>query len=173
MKRACVVVLGEVGRSPRIRYQALSLAGFMNVHMIGYQGGADPSHSNLKVSHMTPYTYSIKPKIIDYFIKSMWQALSLFLFMISENRYDFVLCQNPPAIPTLFVCWIYCLFFRAKFIIDWHNYGYSIMALTHGKNSKIVRLAAWIEYYAGRKADYNFCVSEAMKNDLLENQNIQ
>lgn len=173
MKRACVVVLGEVGRSPRTRYHALSMAQFMEVHLIGYKGGADPSHPNITISHLRTYPSTSCPPLLNYLLKSIWQTISLFLFMISENRYDFVLCQNPPAIPTLFVCWMYCLFFRAKFVIDWHNYGHSIMALAHSKDSKIVKLASSIEYYFGRKADYNFCVSEAMKNDLLQNQNIQ
>lgn len=38
-KRVCVVVLGDVGRSPRMQYHALSLAasGF-DVDIIGYGG---------------------------------------------------------------------------------------------------------------------------------------
>lgn len=38
-KRACVVVLGDVGRSPRMQYHSLSLAkeGF-NVDLVGYKG---------------------------------------------------------------------------------------------------------------------------------------
>jgi hypothetical protein len=41
-KRACVVVLGDIGRSPRMQYHSLSLAkeGF-NVELIGYRG-TDP-----------------------------------------------------------------------------------------------------------------------------------
>ena len=38
-KRACIVVLGDIGRSPRMQYHALSLAkeGF-EVDIIGYAG---------------------------------------------------------------------------------------------------------------------------------------
>lgn len=38
-KRACVVVLGDIGRSPRMQYHSLSLAdaGY-NVRLIGYEG---------------------------------------------------------------------------------------------------------------------------------------
>ena len=45
-KRACVVVLGDIGRSPRMQYHALSLSkvGY-NVDLVGYSGSAP--HSQL------------------------------------------------------------------------------------------------------------------------------
>lgn len=37
--RACVLVLGDIGRSPRMQYHALSLAGEeFDVEMVGYGG---------------------------------------------------------------------------------------------------------------------------------------
>ena len=48
--------------------------------------------------------------------------------------------QNPPSIPTLFIVWIVSRLQGARFIIDWHNFGYAfiasytIMALSLGMN---------------------------------------
>ena len=47
--------------------------------------------------------------------------------------------------------------------MDWHNYGFSIMALTHSSTSPIVRVAKWYEGFFGRLADYHLCVTKAMQ----------
>lgn len=74
--------------------------------------------------------------------------------------------QNPPAIPSLPVCWLFCRLSSTELIIDWHNYAYSIMALCLNLNNPLVKITKFIEYYFGKKADKNFCVTLAMKNDL-------
>ena len=51
----------------------------------------------------------------------------------------------------------------SRLIVDWHNYGFSIMALTHSSSSLIVRLAKWYEGFFGRLADYHLCVTKAMQ----------
>uniref|UniRef100_A0A0K8SXA9 Beta-1,4-mannosyltransferase n=1 Tax=Lygus hesperus TaxID=30085 RepID=A0A0K8SXA9_LYGHE len=53
------------------------------------------------------------------------------------------------------------------FVIDWHNYAYSIMALTLGKQSVLVKMSYWFECYFGRKAHGNICVTKAMSLDLM------
>ena len=54
----------------------------------------------------------------------------------------------------------------AKMVIDWHNFGYSIMALKRPEQSLIVRLARAHEAAWGRRADKNFCVTRAMQQEL-------
>lgn len=51
--------------------------------------------------------------------------------------------QNPPAIPTLFIAQLCRWLLSCKLVIDWHNFGYSLMALNLGGEDKsmIVRLA--------------------------------
>lgn len=81
--------------------------------------------------------------------------------------------QNPPAIPTIPVCWFYCVLMETQFIIDWHNYAHSLMALSLGKNHTLVRLARIIETKFGCRAKNNFCVTKAMKEDLEKRWAIQ
>lgn len=110
--------------------------------------------------------------------------LSLFIALFNIRRADTILCQNPPGIPTLFVCYIYCcLFKRCKFIIDWHNYTYTILSMNQSSDElgtvvinperRIVRIAKWYESYFGRQSAFNLCVTEAMRDDLEENWNIK
>jgi beta-1,4-mannosyltransferase len=53
-------------------------------------------------------------------------------------------------------------------IVDWHNFGYSMLALRLGAGHPIVRIAKRYERLFGRLADTVFCVSGAMKVVLKE-----
>lgn len=72
-------------------------------------------------------------------------SLVLYCLLLSETGslslhfYD----QNPPGLPSIAVTWVACLLRSSKLIIDWHNYGYTIMSLTHGTRHPIVRIAKW------------------------------
>lgn len=55
----------------------------------------------------------------------------------------FSLSQNPPGLPAIAVCWFVGCLCGSKLVIDWHNYGYSIMGLVHGPNHLLVLLAKW------------------------------
>jgi beta-1,4-mannosyltransferase len=83
-----------------------------------------------------------------------------------QFRPDFILLQNPPAIPTLPVCWLFSLALWADFVVDWHNYGYSLMAIAIGEKNPIVQVSRGLENYFGKKADKHMCVTRAMKDDL-------
>ncbi|XP_073218636.1 chitobiosyldiphosphodolichol beta-mannosyltransferase isoform X3 [Lepidochelys kempii] len=177
--RVCVAVLGDLGRSPRMQYHALALArrghgvtllGFLStkphrdilcnekIHIV--------SISELKV-------LQVGPKIFQYITKVIAQAIQLFYTMLKIDRPSYILLQNPPGLPSIAVTWMVCLVRRSKLIIDWHNYGYSIMSLIHGKSHPIVQIAEWYEKLFGRLSDYNFCVTNAMKEDLQMNCNIK
>ena len=47
------------------------------------------------------------------------------------------------------------------------------MALNLGEKNPLVKLARFIESQFGRKADYHFCVSKAMKADLKNRWGIE
>lgn len=108
------------------------------------------------------------PRLLCYIVKVLWQTVDLLFLLIGKRISGSLIMQNPPAIPTIPVCWFYCVLMGVQFTIDWHNYAHSLMALSLGKNHALVRLARIIETTFGRKAKNNFCVTEAMKEDLEE-----
>lgn len=176
-KSAKVIVLGDIGRSPRMQYHALSLANTgLKVNIIGYVDSAPLpeilEHELITITKLYPLIFNRGPKIIQYATKALWQAISLLLTLFVTGKCHYLLCQNPPAIPTLPVCRFYCLVTRTKFIIDWHNYAYSIMSLA-SPNRALLKLATAIERYFGQSADNNMCVTYAMNSDLIQNWGIK
>lgn len=178
-KSVKVVVLGDIGRSPRMQYHALSLSNAgLKVNIISYMD-TDPltevlENPNITISKLYSSKFDKGPKIFQLILKTVWQAVSLFLTLLITGKCDYLLCQNPPAVPTLPVCRFYCLVTKTKFIIDWHNYGHTIMALSISNNLKIIlKLYTFIERYFGQSAQNNLCVTYAMKEDLSENWNIR
>ena len=156
-----VVVLGDLGRSPRMKNHAISLAneGF-NVKMIGYGGSSLGneiiSNPNISIVRMIePYTYNfVAKRYINYIIKCIWQTFTL---LWSIGLPDFILLQNPPSIPVLPLCFLYSTLLtpllkifgkKMELVLDWHNYAYSIMALSFKNNKEdhlLVRLSRFIE----------------------------
>lgn len=66
----------------------------------------------------------------------------ILVFIIIESK-------NPPSIPTLALVWLVGRIRGSKVIIDWHNLGYSILALKLGDNHPFVIVAKW--YVLGRR----------------------
>ncbi|KAF6125359.1 hypothetical protein HJG60_009852 [Phyllostomus discolor] len=85
----------------------------------------------------------------------------------------YIFLQNPPGLPAIAVCWFVGCLCGSKLVIDWHNYGYSIMGLVHGPNHYIVLLAKWYEKLCGRLSHLNLCVTNEMREDLAENWGIK
>lgn len=177
-KSVCVVVLGDIGRSPRMQYHALSLAAEGHkVDIVGY-GETEPL-DEIKKKELINYHYLMPvpnvylPRLAYYILKTLWQSISLLFTLIIIRRPDIILMQNPPAIPTLFVCWLYKTVARSKLIVDWHNYAHTILSLSVGKKNILVSITEKFESIFGRKADCNFCVTNAMKKDLYARWGIQ
>lgn len=178
-KRVCVVVLGDIGRSPRMQYHALSLASHsFIVDMIGYTD-SKPKDEVLASSAISLHGLAKEniskycPRIIAYAVKFISQSLILsykLLFKVRPSEY--LLMQNPPCIPAMFVCWVFSVFNGSKLVIDWHNYGYTILALTLGKNHKLVKVAHMYEHIFGQLAAGEICVTKAMQKDLMDNWHV-
>ena len=79
-----------------------------------------------------------------------------------------MLVQNPPSIPTLAVAQVVCFLRNTKLIIDWHNFGYSILALKLGPSHPLVKISKKYESYFARAADYHFTVTKAMARVLKD-----
>ncbi|XP_071500504.1 chitobiosyldiphosphodolichol beta-mannosyltransferase-like [Diadema antillarum] len=178
--RACVLVLGDIGRSPRMQYHALSLAAEkFDVELVGY-GGSKPHEDLLSneriVLHVMsdPPSFKFVPSIARYFLKVLYQCCQLGWVLFFKLRWpSHILVQNPPAIPTLAVAWFACKVYGSKFMLDMHNYGYTILGLSLGKDHPLVRFGEKFERFFGRRADGHYCVSEAMKADLTDNWQIK
>ncbi|OQV09492.1 hypothetical protein CLAIMM_13608 isoform 2 [Cladophialophora immunda] len=83
-----------------------------------------------------------------------------------------MLVQNPPSIPTLLVVTIVCFFRRTRLIVDWHNFGYSILALKLGASHPLVRISKLYELSLARAATANFTVTDAMARVLKSDYKI-
>ncbi|XP_061455872.1 chitobiosyldiphosphodolichol beta-mannosyltransferase isoform X2 [Rhineura floridana] len=131
-------------------------------------------NGNIQIVHIAELKiWQVGPKVLQYIAKVIVQSIQLFYMMLRIAKPSYVLLQNPPGLPSIAVTWAACLLRSSKLIIDWHNYGYTIMSLTHGKGHPVVRIAKWYEEFFGRLSDYNICVTNAMKEDLQMNCNIR
>ncbi|CCC06765.1 unnamed protein product [Sordaria macrospora k-hell] len=98
-----VLVLGDIGRSPRMTYHALSIAKHGGkVNLIGYLGN------------------------------------------------------------------LVCRLRSTKLLIDWHNYGWTILASTRGPRHPLVYIAKLYECLFGRLGDHNLTVTHAMARQLRQ-----
>ena len=191
-----MVVMGDLGRSPRMQYHAVSLAkcGY-NVSLVGSTG--EPCVADV-VSHPGIVEYRLSPApwcggaknefcrcsrklfLVYAPFKVLFQILQLLILLLFRVPHsDAVLVQNPPSIPTLVVVWIVCRLRRSRFIIDWHNFGYTILEMTIppgkgcGLGSLILRTARVYELMLGRCADAGLCVTHAMKKWLHDEWKIE
>ena len=159
------VVLGDVGRSPRMQYHALALASSLaDVDVIGYAGSA--VHPSLREHKHISWHFLRLPALLDRHDPPRWlflgsallkvfgeclQLLWLLLFVV--HKPDVILVQNPPAIPTLLVAFVVARVRAARLVVDWHNFGYTMLSLRLGQHHPIVRLAQWYERVVGQRAD--------------------
>ncbi|KAL8775554.1 MAG: hypothetical protein Q9209_000050 [Squamulea sp. 1 TL-2023] len=182
--RIQVVVLGDIGRSPRIQYHAISIAKHGGlVDLIGYTG----SDLHPKVTSnpgITVYRLSSAPDILktnnkwlfSLFapLKVLFQTLSLFYALgYRTPPAKWLLVQNPPTIPTLMVAESICFIRNTRLIIDWHNFGYSILGLKLGLNHPIVQLSRRLERGFSSRASAHLAVSNAMARVLRDDWSLK
>ncbi|ORY35203.1 hypothetical protein BCR33DRAFT_759125 [Rhizoclosmatium globosum] len=205
-----VLVLGDVGHSPRINLHALSMANkLLNLnkakregpkdanglntvylvttgrvyltlslftgithltHLIGYKGSkvadALTSHPLLRIHSIAPPSKIIASNPVR--CELVWHGTRSNTILIRWRCED-----ESTAIPTLIIAQLLRLLRGTKLIIDWHNFGFSIMALGKGESNKIVNLQndgiLTINRYEitfGRYADAHLCVTKAMAHHL-------
>ena len=183
---AAVLVVGDLNRSPRMLNHCISLSDSFpeinEISLIGYNGGDIRSDisSNEKIKqyyiHQGINKFLRKlPRFLFIFvalIKIITQIFSLIWILFRIPKFKFLILQNPPGIPSMFICWIMCKLRGGKFIIDWHNYGYTILKVNN-RPKFLVYLACKYEKYFGKKSDLNLCVSQAEKRDLKKEFGIE
>lgn len=174
-RRAAVVVLGELGRSPRMQYHALALAneGF-SVDLIGY--GGRPADAEV-AEHPRVRLHELPQPWRRSAPRALWapvaaadvaaQAAALTrLLLVTLPRADVLLTQNPPSFPTLAVAPVAARARRTRWIVDWHNFGADMLALRLGPTHAGVRAARVAERALGATASGHLCVSAAMRDVL-------
>lgn len=65
-----------------------------------------------------------------------------------------------------------CLLRNTRLIIDWHNFGYSILALKLGPSHPLVKLSSWYESTFSHAAAAHFTVTDAMARVLRNRYHI-
>src|SRR5216110_4134 len=133
--RAVVVALIDLGRSARMRYhaQALSAHG-ADVDLVGFEGTPlpraitdDPRITVHRLSasmlrHGAP-GFSYAPIAL---VDALRMGARLWRVLRRLPKPDVVLAQDPPAFPTLTIARLALQKKGVRFVIDWHNIGYSV-----------------------------------------------
>ncbi|KAF2195353.1 glycosyltransferase family 33 protein [Zopfia rhizophila CBS 207.26] len=174
-----VVVLGDIGRSPRMQYHAISIAKHGGrVFLIGYrESEIHPdilSNPLIKIVPLGPAPSFLRSSNKLLFpllapLKALWQARGLYRALgYRTEPARWMLVQNPPSIPTLGIAQLVCFFRNTNLVIDWHNFGYSILALKLGANHPLVKISALYENIYARFAAAHLTVTEAMARVLKE-----
>ncbi|KAI2606983.1 glycosyltransferase family 33 protein [Hypoxylon fragiforme] len=172
-----VLVLGDIGRSPRMQYHALSIARHGgSVDLIGYlESTPHPdllSNPRIKIYPLATPPSLLKssslPFIISGPLKVLWQIWTLVHVLGYQTPpARWLLVQNPPSIPTLAIALLVSILRNTHLMIDWHNYGWTILAGTKGRNHPFVQISKAYECALGQAAPTaNVTVTHAMKRQL-------
>lgn len=176
--RTAVVVLGDLGRSPRMCYhaQALSAHG-VDVDLVGYLESDLPEALRqdpriaVHAVRDAPHESGAAVSRARYLAAAALRGVRLLVRLTSLlawrlDRPDVIFVQNPPGVPALLVAWVASRLRRARFAIDWHNLTHSMLALRFGPSHWLVRLVKRHERWMGRRADASMFVSSAMQTAL-------
>ena len=206
---AQILVLGDIGRSPRMQYHALSIAKHGGqVDIIGYHGEPNTiiwlicslesalyvntsclieseihpdvsSSPRISIVPIPPHPAFLQtnnrllfllfaPLKVVFQIACLWRCLAY-----QTKPTNWLLVQNPPSIPTLVIASFVCFLRHTNLLIDWHNFGYSILALKLGEHHPVVRFSTWYERTFCKYATAHLCVTDAMVSVLKKDFALQ
>ncbi|KAI1265668.1 glycosyltransferase family 33 protein [Xylariaceae sp. FL1019] len=172
-----ILVLGDIGRSPRMQYHALSIAKHgCNVHLVGYLDSS-PHPELIDNPRVTIHALTGTPKalmssaipfVVAGPLKVLWQIFAVIRVLgYTTPPSTWLLVQNPPTIPTLAVGWAISLLRNTDLMVDWHNYGWTILAGTKGHTHPLVKVSKSYECILGEiVSTANITVTHAMKAEL-------
>jgi hypothetical protein len=101
-RSVAIVVLGDVGRSPRIMYHAASfLRHGYRVHLVGHSGSSlipslQHKHVHFHPLPLAPSFFARLPRVLFILlapIKLAWGAITLFLALLAAGKTRYVLVQ--------------------------------------------------------------------------------
>ena len=172
-RHAIVLVLGDVGRSPRMQYHALSLArskAFTRVFLVGYHGErcVPDAEQNDAISQVLTADLLPRPTARALYLayaptKAVLQLFQLLWTLISLPKPEVVLLQTPPQSQPLAAAWLVRFLRGGAVIIDWHNLGFSMLEHTLARATHpFVRLSRAYESRLSRRLDGHLCVTAAM-----------
>lgn len=164
--RITVVVLGDVGRSPRMQYHSLSLCQLGAVRLVGLRGEAciPEVEASCQICALEDVgLFRGLPYALGAPLRALALSLKLLGALLSEET-DLFLVQNPPAVPTLVVVCAAAWVRGAAVVVDWHNLGFKMFPR---ETSAFARLTKRVERVVGsRFADLNLTVTAALKQWL-------
>lgn len=162
-----------------MQYHAISLArkGCF-VSLVGYAGTAPLDEvmesPRIHIQHIDSWA---PPAYLPFVIRAVLHVITgcfklLVVLLWRTPPANLLLLQTPPAIPVLLIALVACLFRRSGWrrpalVVDYHNFGYSLLSLKLGEKHPFVRLHYMYERFLGRFADANFCVTDAMQKFLV------
>jgi beta-1,4-mannosyltransferase len=173
--RAVVVALVDLGRSARMRYHAQALAAQgVAVDLVGFEGTPLPraiaDDPRITVHRLSASMLRHEGPSLGYapiaVVDSLRLAVRLWKVLRTLPKPDMMLVQDPPAFPTLTVARLALAKRGVRFVIDWHNIGYTVLRLRLGHFHPAVRLARWLEKRDADHADANLCVSRGLAEFL-------
>ncbi|MGQ0734282.1 MAG: glycosyltransferase [Acidobacteriota bacterium] len=172
LMRTAVVVVGDLGRSPRMQYHALALAvNAGEVDLVGLEGAAVhpavAAQPGVRV-HRLRERFSVRLEsgrlgfVAWSLVRALAHAARLAWTLMRLPRPDLILVQTPPAAPTLGVAWAVARLRGARFVIDWHNLAHTVLAGQLGDRHRAVRALFRSQRRWGRRADGHLTVSQAL-----------
>ncbi|EME42590.1 glycosyltransferase family 33 protein [Dothistroma septosporum NZE10] len=180
-----IVVLGDIGRSPRMQYHALSIAKHGGkVDIIGYMGAeVHPDilrSAFIDIVPLKPFPSALQTsnKLLFLLVaplKVLYQVCGLYYTLAYRTKASkWMLIQNPPSVPTLAICQAMCFLRNTRLVIDWHNFGYSILALRLGSKHPLVRISKWYEgFFSAHGVHAHFCVTNVMARVLKDKWGVE
>ncbi|AMD18766.1 HBL136Wp [Eremothecium sinecaudum] len=174
-KRIALCLLGDIGHSPRMCCHATSFSqqGW-EVELCGYLEELPPTTIledpgiNIRKIPLWSDTYKERSFVINAVLKIWFQLWHLTKMFWQLRGCDYIMLQNPPSIPILPLAVIFKAITQSKLIIDWHNFGYSILQLRFRSfYHPVVFTSYMVEAAFGHAADYHFTVTSAMKDYVV------
>ena len=155
-----------------MQYHAQALAAQnLDVHLIGFEGTPLPKaiteDPRITVHRLNPATlrrgaFSGSTYAVAGLLDATRLSHRLWRTLKTLPKLDLVVVQNPPAFPTLAVAWFTLHQRGVRFVIDWHNLGFTMLRFHLGGWHPAVRLARWLERRDARRVDGNLCVSRGL-----------